>query len=154
MKYQIAERLLQCEECLPFLKHHHKLPDQKKDFDYFFFLFFMIMILGWFLNLLTAFITWSSVPMISRYFQVWNNTYKKFVKNFCYILIFCMYFFWNYFLLTFLGDNFFSISVILNFVFILSVKNGFTVFKKSFAIGDAIRINITTEVLPFTPNLT
>ena len=30
------------------------------------------------------------------------------------------------FLLTFLGDNFFSMNVILDFVFILSVKNGFT----------------------------
>ena len=127
---------------------------KRKTLIIFFFLFFIIMILGWFLNLLTAFITWSSVAMISGYFQVWSNIDKKFVINFRYILIFCTYFFWNYFLLTFLGDNFFSISVILDLVFILSVKNGFTVFKKSFVIGDVIRINITKEILPFTPNLT
>ena len=48
----------------------------------------------------------------------------------CYSLIFCNYFFLNYFLLTFLGDNFFLISLILDFVFILSVKNGFTVFQE------------------------
>ena len=70
------------------------------------------------------------ITMISRYFQVWKNIDEKLVKNFCYSLIFCNYFFWSYFLLTFLGDNFFSINVILDFVFILSLKNGFTFFQK------------------------
>ena len=70
------------------------------------------------------------ITLISRYFQVWNDIDEKFVKNFCYSLIFCNYFFGNYFLLTFLEDNFFSMSVILDFVFILSVKNGFSVFQK------------------------
>ena len=41
------------------------------------------------------------ITMISRYFQVWNNIDEKFLKNFCYSLIFWNYFFWNYFLLTF-----------------------------------------------------
>ena len=70
------------------------------------------------------------ITIISRYFQVWKNSDVKFVKNFYYSLIFCNYFSWNCFLLTFLGDNFFSISLILDFVFILSVKNGFTVYLK------------------------
>ena len=70
------------------------------------------------------------ITLISRYFQVWNDIDEKFVKNVCYRLISCNYFFGNCFLLTFLGDNFFSMSVILDFVFILSVKNCFSVFLK------------------------
>ena len=69
------------------------------------------------------------LTMISRYFQVWNNIDKKFAKSFCYRLIFCNYFSWNYFLLTILWDNCF-LDRRLDFVFILSVKNGFTVSQK------------------------
>ena len=62
-----------------------------------------------------------AITMISRYFQVWNNIDEKFVKNFCYSLIFCRPS-WE--------TMCFSISVMLDFVFILSVKNDFTVFQK------------------------
>ena len=71
------------------------------------------------------------ITMISKYFQVWNNIDEKFVKIFCCSLIFRNYFFWNYFLFTLLPDNFFfPISVILDFIFILWVKNDFIVFQK------------------------
>ena len=33
------------------------------------------------------------ITMIGRYFQVWNNIDEKFVKDFCYSLIFCNYIF-------------------------------------------------------------
>ena len=67
------------------------------------------------------------ITLIGRYFQFWNNIDEKFVQNFCYSLVFCNCFF----LLTFLGEDFFfSISVIIDFVFILLVKNGFNVFQK------------------------
>ena len=94
---------------------------------------FITMILGWFLkhndcvcNLDIGGNEIITIIVIRRYFRVWKNIFK----NFCCSLVFCNYFFWNYFPLTSLGDNFFSISVILAFVFILSVKNGFTVFQK------------------------
>ena len=61
LEYQIAETLLKCQELLLFSKHHHKLPYLKK----YLFLFFIIRILGWLLNLLTAFVTWSSTAMKS-----------------------------------------------------------------------------------------
>ena len=71
------------------------------------------------------------ITIIYIYFQVWNNIDEKNFKNFCDSLIFWNYFLWNNFLLTFLGDTFFfNISVILDFGFTLSVKNGFTVFQK------------------------
>ena len=70
------------------------------------------------------------ITMISRYFEVWNNVDEKFVKNFFYSLIFCNYFFWNWETKRSWETTFFSMSVILDFVFVLSVKNGFTVFQK------------------------
>ena len=73
------------------------------------------------------------ISMISKYFQVWNNIDEKIFKNFCYSLIFCNYFFRNYFLLTFQGDNFiFGIfgNCYFTFCFYFIGKKGFTVFKK------------------------
>ena len=136
MGYQIPERLLHCPELLLFSKHHYKLQDQKKNFDLFSLVFYhnhtwmipkFIASLG---NLVISGCGIIIITMISRYFQVWKNIDEKLVKNFCFSLIFCNNFFWNYFLLTFLEDYFFSISVTLDSVFILSVKNCFTVFQR------------------------
>ena len=42
LEYPIAEWLSQCEEDLLFSKHHHKLRDQRKNFDQFFSFFFLV----------------------------------------------------------------------------------------------------------------
>ena len=136
LEYQIGETLLKCLEFLLFSKYHHKLWGQKKSFDNFFLVFhhndtWMIpKIIDSVCNLVNSGSEIIIITMISKYFEVWNNIDEKFVKNFCYSLIFCNHFLWSYFLLTFLGVNFFLISVILYFIFILSIKNGFTVFQK------------------------
>ena len=70
------------------------------------------------------------ITMVSRYFQVWNKNVKKLFKNLCYILIFWKYFLWNYLRFTFLGDNFFSINVILDFDFALALKKALPSSKK------------------------
>ena len=49
---------------------------------------------------------------------------------------------------------FYSISAFLDFIFILSIKNWPYRLPKGFVICDVTRINITEEVLPFTPNQT
>ena len=113
MGYQIPERLLYCPELLLFSKHHYKLQDQKKNFDLFSLAFYhnhtwMIpKFIASVCNLVISGCGIIIITMISRYFQVWKNTDEKLVKNFCFSLIFCNYFFWNYFPLTFLGDFFF-----------------------------------------------
>ena len=113
MGYQIPERLLYCPELLLFSKHHYKLQEQKKNFDLFSLVFYhnhtwMIpKFIASVCNLVISGCGIIIITMISRYFQVWKNTDEKLVKNFCFSLIFCNYFFWNYFLLTFLGDFFF-----------------------------------------------
>ena len=160
MGYQIPERLLYCPELLLFSKHHYKLQEQKKNFDLFSLVFYhnhtwMIpKFIASVCNLVISGCGIIIITMISRYFQVWKNTDEKLVKNFCFSLIFCNYFFWNYFLLTFLGDFFFSISVTIDSVFILSVKNCFYRLPKGFVICNVTGINITKEVLLFTPNQT
>ena len=84
------------------------------------FLFFIIMILEWFLNLLTAFLAWSSVAMKSLSspwsVDIFKNGTTILMKNLLEI--------WRSW------KAFFLIGVILDFVFILSVKNGFTAFQK------------------------
>ena len=94
------------------------------------------------------------INMISRYFQVWKNIGEKFVKNFCYSLIFCNYFFWNYFRLTFLGDNFFFDERYFRFCFFFVSKKWLYRLPKGFVICDVTRINITKEVLFLSPNQT
>ena len=114
------------------LMHIVMLLDQRKYWSIFL-LFFIITILGWFLNLFRAFATLSLVSyyeisiiiVISRYFQVWNYINKKLIKNFCYSLIFWNHIFRNYLLLSFSG-------VILDFISALSVNKGFTVFQNVF----------------------
>ena len=114
------------------LMHIVMLLDQRKYWSIFL-LFFIITILGWFLNLFRAFATLSLVSyyeisiiiVISRYFQVWNYINQKLIKNFCYSLIFWNHIFRNYLLLSF------SV-VILDFISALSVNKGFTVFQNVF----------------------
>ena len=114
------------------LMHIVMLLDQRKYWSIFL-LFFIITILGWFLNLFRAFATLSLVSyyeisiiiVIGRYFQVWNYINKKLIKNFCYSLIFWNHIFRNYLLLSF------SV-VILDFISALSVNKGFTVFQNVF----------------------
>ena len=70
------------------------------------------------------------ITMISRYFQVWNSIDEKFVKNLCYSLIFCNYFFWNYFLLAFLGDSLFLDVRYFGFCFYFISKKWLYLFQK------------------------
>ena len=73
----------------------------------------------------------SIMTMSSRYFQVWNNIDENTVKNLCCSQSSKKNFFLKLFLLTCPGDNFFfSISVILDLIFILSVKKSLTAFQK------------------------
>ena len=135
MECQIVERLLKCQEYLLFSKHHHKLWDQRKNFDHFFLAFYHND--TWMIpkpidsvcNLVNSGDAIIVITMISRYFQVWNNIDEKFVKNFCYSLIFCNYFFWNYFLLTFLERYF-------RFCFYFISKKWLYQLRKGFALCD------------------
>ena len=85
---------------------------KRKNSVMFFSLF--ILILRWFLNVLRAFVTWSSVVMksVSQPWPVdifkFGAILNKIIRNFCYGLTVWNYFFWNYFLLNFTGGNWFS----------------------------------------------
>ena len=147
---------MQCQEFLLFSKHH-KLRDQKKNFDHFFFLvlyhndtWMIPKLIDSVCNLVIIGDEIIIITMISRYFQVWNNIDEKLVKNFCYSLIFCNYFFWSYFLLTFLGDNFFFDKRYFRFCFYFIIKKWFYLLPKGFVICDVTRINITSQKFFFS----
>ena len=105
-----------------------------------FFLFFIIMITEWFLNLLTAFVTWSSVTMESLP-KPWSVDVFKFGTILIKILlktsaatrssviIFCEAISFDL-----PGRQFFFFDK-RYFVFILSVKNSFIVFQKVLLSG-------------------
>ena len=105
-----------------------------------FFLFFIIMIPGWFLNLLTAFVTWSSVTMESLP-KPWSVDVFKFgtilikillktsATTWSSVIIFCEAISFDL-----PGRQFFFFDK-RYFVFILSVKNSFTVFQKVLLSG-------------------
>ena len=93
------------------------------------------------------------ITAISRCFQVWNNIDEKFVKNFYCSLNFSNHILWSYFLLIFLGDNFFWWGCS-RFCFCFISKKWLYHLPKGFAICNGTRINITKEDLLFTPNQT
>ena len=69
----------------------------------------------------------------------------------CYSLIFCNYFFLNYFLLTFLGDNFFFFDKsYFRFCFYFISEKWLYRLPRGFVICHVTRINITKEVLLYT----
>ena len=160
MRYQIPERLLYCPELLLFSKHHYKLQEQKKNFDLFSLVFYhnhtwMIpKFIASVCNLVISGCGIIIITMISRYFQVWKNTERNLLKTsalaWSSVIIFSetisSWPSWEIF--------FFSISVTIDSVFILSVKNCFYRLPKGFVICNVTGINITKEVLLFTPNQT
>ena len=96
-----------------FSKYHLKLQDEKKNFDHFFLILYhsdtwmMLRLIDSVYNLAISGDEIIIIAMISRYFQVCDDIDEKCVKNCCYSLIFCDYFFLELFPLDLSGKHFF-----------------------------------------------